>query len=182
MSQVATAEPKAERNLDGYGAPPIAWSRVRSRLDQGFTQAPKTGGPSRHTCWLTTVNADGSPHVMPLGVLWVDGAFYFNTGPATRKGQNLARDPRCTLAVATEPFDLVVEGDAVRVSDAATLQRIADAFARVGWQATVRDGALYAEYSAPAAGRPPWHVYVVRPATIYALGTDEPYGATRFRF
>lgn len=46
----------------------------------------------------------------------------------------------------------------------------------------MRDGAFYAEYSAPSAGPPPWYLYRVTPATVYALGTAEPYGATRFRF
>ena len=48
-------EPKSEQNLDGYGAPLIPWSKIRDRLDQGFTQEPEKGGPNRHTCWLTTV-------------------------------------------------------------------------------------------------------------------------------
>src|SRR5207253_9849304 len=78
-------EPLSERNLDGYDAPPIAWARVRERLDQGVTQPPGTGGPDRPPYWLATTNPDGSPHVMPLGVFWVDGAFYFNAGPGTRK-------------------------------------------------------------------------------------------------
>lgn len=179
---MARREPVAERNLDGYGVAPIAWAKVRDRLDQGFTQPPGTGGPRRHTFWLSTVNPDGSPHVMPLGVLWVDGVFYFNSGPRTRKSQNLARNPHCVLSVATEPFDLVIEGDAVKVTDETKLERIAEAYSRVGWSPTVRDGALYAEYSAPSAGPPPWYVYEVTPVTVYALGTAEPYGATRFRF
>ena len=175
-------EPLSERNLDGYDAPPIAWARVRERLDQGVTQPPGTGGPDRHTYWLATTNPDGSPHVMPLGVFWVDGAFYFNAGPGTRKARNLANDPRCVITVATHPFDLVVEGEAVKVIDDAELRRIADVFAAEGWESTVRDGALYAEFSAPSAGPPPWHVYEVTPTTVFALGTAEPYGATRFRF
>jgi len=84
--------------------------------------------------------------------------------------------------MATEPFDLVVEGEARQVTDDATLKRIADAYAKQGWNATVRNGALTAEYSAPSAGPPPWHVYRLTPATVYALGTAEPYGATRWRF
>ena len=175
-------EPLSERNLDGYDAPPIAWARVRERLDQGVTQPPGTGGPDRHTYWLATTNPDGSPHVMPLGVFWVDGAFYFNAGPGTRKARNLANDPRCVITVATHPFDLVVEGEAVKVTDDAELRRIADVFAAEGWESTVRGGALYAEFSAPSAGPPPWHVYEVTPTTVFALGTAEPYGATRFRF
>ncbi len=52
-------EPKAEQNLDGYGAPLIPWSKVRERLEQAVTQAPETGGPDRHTYWLATVHPDG---------------------------------------------------------------------------------------------------------------------------
>jgi hypothetical protein len=39
---------------------------------------------------------------------------------------------------------------------------------------------LTAEYSAPSAGPPPWHVYKIAPSTVFAFGTAEPYGATRF--
>jgi hypothetical protein len=119
---------------------------------------------------------------MPLGVLWIDGAFCFNSGANTRKAKNLARNPHCVLTVATHGFDLVLEGDAVKVTDDAKLNRIVEAYRAQGWQPTVRDGALYAEYSAPSAGLPPWDVYEVRPATVFALGTAHPYGATRWRF
>jgi nitroimidazol reductase NimA-like FMN-containing flavoprotein (pyridoxamine 5'-phosphate oxidase superfamily) len=179
---LASKRPTAERNLDGYGAPPIPWTRVRERLDQGVTQAPGTGGPGRHTSWLATTGPDGRPHVMPLGTVWIDGAFYFTSGAGTRKAKNLAENRHCVLAVATQEFDLVVEGEAVVVSDEARLQRVVDAYTTQGWQPTVRDGALYAEYSAPSAGPPPWQVYEVTPQTIFALGTAEPYGATRWRF
>jgi hypothetical protein len=179
---MAVKDPVAEQNLDGYGAPPIPWARVRERLDQGLTQAPETGGPARHTCWLATVRPDGRPHVVPLGVLWVDGKLYFNAGPGTRKARNLAQNPSCVITVATEPFDLVFEGEASKVTDEAKLRRIVEAYASEGWQATVRDGTLYAEYSAPSAGPPPWDVYEMGPATVFALGTAEPYGATRWRF
>ncbi|MGH9246916.1 MAG: pyridoxamine 5'-phosphate oxidase family protein [Acidimicrobiales bacterium] len=179
---MAATEPVAERNLDGYGAPLIPWTSVRERLDAGLTQAPGTGGPDRHTCWLATAHPDGRPHVMPVGMLWVDGAFYFSAGAGTRKAKNLADNPLCVITVATHPFDIVVEGEAVKVTDDAKLRRIADVYASGGWAPTVRDGALYAEFSAPAAGPPPWHVYEVTPATVFALGTAEPYGATRWRF
>jgi hypothetical protein len=175
-------EPASERNLDGYDAPLIPWAKVRERLEQGWTQAPGTGGPDRHTSWLATTNPDGSPHLVPLGVLWVGGALCFTSGPGARKAQNIARDPRCVITVATHPFDIVAEGEALEVTDDAELRRIADAYAAGGWAPTVRDGAFYAEYSAPSAGPPPWHVYEVTPKTVYAFGTAEPGGATRFRF
>jgi hypothetical protein len=42
--------------------------------------------------------------------------------------------------------------------------------------------ALTAEFSAPSAGPPPWHVYRLTPRTATALGTVGPGGAMRWRF
>jgi hypothetical protein len=173
-------EPASARNLDGYGTPAIEWSRVQQALNDQPTQAPGTGGPGRHTHWLTTTNPDGSPHVRPLGVITVDGVWYFTSGPGTRKSRNIARDPRCVVSVATHPFDLVVEGTAERVVDAGVLETVAQAYATQGWPAGVAGDGLTAEYSAPSAGPPPWHVFRVVACTVFALGTAEPYGATRF--
>jgi hypothetical protein len=52
------------------------------------------------TKWLSNINDDGSPHVTAVGALWVDGTFCFQTGRGTRKGRNVARDPRCSVAVS----------------------------------------------------------------------------------
>ena len=52
-----------------------------------------------HTHWLATTRPDGAPHVMPVGAVWLDGAFYFTAGPATRKAKNLAHNPRCAIAL-----------------------------------------------------------------------------------
>src|SRR3954470_14969776 len=71
-----------------YDLDTLAWAPIEARLDRGFTQAPGTGGPNRHTCWLATIDGDGSPHVTGIGALWTDGAFWFETGPTTRKGVN----------------------------------------------------------------------------------------------
>lgn len=168
------------KNLDGYGTPPIAWDRVSAVLDQQLSQAPGTGGPGRHTAWLTTINADGSPHVMPVGTMRHRGHYYFTSGPRTRKSRNLARDPRCVISIATQHFDLAVEGTASRVTDPDELRSVAAAFADDGWPATVDGDALTAEYSAPSAGPPPWYLYRVDPSTVFAFGTSEPYGATKF--
>jgi len=172
--------PSAQQNLDGYGIPAIDWSRVDAVIRSDILQAPDTGGPNRHTSWLATTNADGSPHVMPVGALWVEDAYYFTSGPGTRKSRNLGNDPRCVITIATHEFDLIIEGEAAKVTDQAELERVARAFGEGDWHPEVRDGAFFAEFSAPSAGPPPWDVYRVRPTTIYALGTAEPYGATRW--
>lgn len=169
---------------DLYDLPPLQWQRVQSRLDAGLPQAPGSGGPNRHTCWLSTINPDGSPHVTGLGALWVDATFWFETGERTRKARNLARDPRCVLSVATDDFDLVVEAAAHRVSDPATVARMAAQWNSAGWPAEVDETglALTAEFSAPSAGPPPWSVYRLSLRSVTALATAEPGGATRWRF
>jgi PPOX class probable F420-dependent enzyme len=174
----------AKNLADLYTLPLMDWTRIESRLDQGMSQAPGTGGPNRHTCWLATINPDGSPHVTAVGALWVDGTFWFETGERTRKGRNLARDPRCTLSLATEAFDLVVEGEATRVDDPPTVAAMATRWNDAGWPARVDDTgrALTAEFSAPSAGPPPWCVYRITIERATALETVEPGGATRWQF
>jgi hypothetical protein len=173
------------KNLaDLYGTPNLEWDRITTRLDAGFPQAPGTGGPNRHTCWLTTINADGSPHTNGVGALWLDGAFWFETGQTSRKGRNIARDPRCSLALSLEEYDLVVEGEATKVTERATVADLAQRWAAEGWPAEVDDSgtALTAPFSAPSAGPPPWHVYKLTPQRGTALLTVEPGGASRFTF
>jgi Pyridoxamine 5'-phosphate oxidase len=167
-----------------YGLPTLDWAGIEARLDRGIAQAPGAGGPDRHTCWLTTVNPDGSPHVTGIGAMWVDGAFWFETGEQTRKGKNIARDPRCVLSLATQDFDLIVEGTARQITDPPTVEAMAARWAAAGWPARVDDTgrALTAEFSAPSAGPPPWFVYRLTPRTATALATNEPGGATKWRF
>jgi PPOX class probable F420-dependent enzyme len=175
---------EATNLADLYGTPLLDWDRIEAHLARGLSQAPETGGPNRHTCWLATINRDGSPHVTGVGALWVDGALWFESGKGTRKGRNLARDPRCTLSVAAHEFDLVVNGEARIVTDASTVAAMAARWAAAGWPVGVDETgvALTAEFSAPSAGSPPWFVYRLTPHEATALLTVEPGGATRWRF
>ena len=124
------------KNLAGYDLPAINWEPVRDTLASDITQAPDSGGPNRHTAWLTTINPDGSPHPTPVGFVQLDGVWYFTSGPGTRKSRNIAADPRCVVSVATHPFDLVIEGSAARITDADELRSVADQYVRQGWPAT----------------------------------------------
>jgi hypothetical protein len=131
--------------------------------------------------WVTTVRADGRPHTTPLIAVWLDGALHITTGPEEQKARNIAGNPHCILMTGCntlhEGLDIVVEGDAVRVSDDATLQRIADAYeSKYGsdWHFDVRDGAFHHE-----AGEA-W-VFEVAPVTAYGFGKGA-YSHTRWRF
>jgi len=96
------------------GLPPVDWAAVAGKLAAGSAPAPDA--VNSRTTWLSTVNEDGSPHVTAVGALWLDGTFWFQTGAGTRKGRNVARDPRCSIAVSIRDADVVVEGDAARVT------------------------------------------------------------------
>jgi hypothetical protein len=174
-----TITPTETKNLDGYGGEPLAWERAQEGLKaEGLLQGP-SGDGHPHTHWLVTARADGKPHIMPVGAVWDGTVFYFTSGPGTQKSTNLAHDPRCSIAVAAKGLDIVVEGEARRVTDEAKLQEIAKAFD--DWGPTVKDGAFTHEFSAPSAGPPPWYVYEFTPKTVFGLATAEPYGATRWR-
>jgi hypothetical protein len=160
-----------QKNLDIYGDEPIPWSRALEQLDAG----------ARGTFWLATTRPDGRPHVAGVGALWVDGKIYFPTGARTRKGRNLAQNASCVISVSLEGLDLVIEGDAVKVTDEPTLRDLATRYAAQGWPTQVSDGALTAEYSAPSAGPPPWDLYVFTPKTAFGVASAEPTGATRWQ-
>lgn len=165
--------PKAQKNLDIYGDAPIPWSRALDQLaDVSATK----------TYWLATVSPDGRPHVAGVGALWIEAKFYFTSGPGTRKSRDLTGNPNCALSVTLPTLDLVVEGTASRVTDHATLQRIAERYAAQGWPASATEDALTAAYSAPSAGSPPWNLYVLSPITAFGVATAEPYGAMRWGF
>ncbi len=168
-----------------YDAQPIPWEGVRERLDAGFDLVPEGGGPGRHTTWLTTVNRDGSPHVNAVGAVWEGGSFWFVTGRSSRKGRNVARDPRCVVSLSLRELDLVLEGRAGLVTDAESVARLARRWSEdEGWPCEVDESgsALTAPYSAQSAGPPPWHVYRVEATSAHVVQTVEPYGATRWHF
>jgi hypothetical protein len=126
---------------------------------------PAPDAVNSRTTWLSTVNEDGSPHVTAVGALWLDGTFWFQTGAGTRKGRNVARDPRCSVAVPVRDADVVIEGDAAPVTEPGAVARIAKAWAGNGWPAEP-DGSgpgITAPFDAPSQGPPPWNVYRIEP-------------------
>src|SRR6478672_2705486 len=115
------------------GLPPVDWAAVAEKLDAGSAPAPDAA--NSRTTWLATVNEDGSPHVTAVGALWLDGAFWFQTGSGTRKARNVGHDARCSISLSVRDADVVVEGDASRVTDPAVVARVAKGWADTGWPA-----------------------------------------------
>jgi hypothetical protein len=164
------------------GLPPVSWAKVVEKLDAG--SPPDPGAHNARSTWLSTVNGDGSPHVTAVGALWLDGIFWFQTGSGTRKCRNVARDPRCSIALSISGADVVAEGEAARETDPATLARLVKAWAEEGWPAEVDETGtgITAPFNAPAQGPPPWNVYRIKPLSVTVALSNEPGGLTRFKF
>ena len=164
------------------GLPPVEWTVVARKLEERET--PAAEAPNSRTTWLATINEDGSPHVTAVGALWIDGAFWFQTGTGTRKHRNVVRNPRCSVALSVRDADVVVEGDAVRVTERDAVARAAQAWADQGWPAEPDSSGtgITAPFNAPSQGPPPWNVYRIDPRSATVVLSAEPGGLTRYRF
>ena len=71
-------------------------ARFDSRFSDSGRERHAVGGRPSGRCsgaelyWITTVRADGRPHVTPLIGVWFDGAMHFTTGLEEQKARNLA--------------------------------------------------------------------------------------------
>lgn len=81
-----------------------------------------------------------------------------------------------------DDIDIVVEGTARNVTDMMVLERMAKVYNGMGWPARAVAGSFTAPYSAPSGGRPPWDLYAITPTAAVGVATEEPHGATRWRF
>ncbi len=171
---MTNSEPIESTNLDGYGHAELPWSRAHDQL--------AAGGGAGIVQFLGTTGPDGRPHSAPVGAMWHEGQVYFTSGPGTRKSRNLAENPFCTLSMRLKGIDVVLEGEAARVTDTDTLTALANRYSDHGWPASVDGDAITAPYSAPAAGPAPWHLYRVTIHTAIGTASTEPHGATRWRF
>jgi Pyridoxamine 5'-phosphate oxidase len=131
--------------------------------------------------WITTVRPDGRPHVTPLIGLLHDGAMHFCTGLREQKARNLEHSPKVALTTGNNTWnkglDVVVEGNALRVSDQQALQELADAYeSKYGsvWRFELGDG-VFISSGGDAA------VFRIEPAKVMAFAKD-PHAQTTFRF
>ena len=122
------------------------------------------------TYFVSTVQADGQPHTMPVWGAWLDEGFCFITGKHSRKARNLEANPRCTVTVERNEETVVVEGTAAMHSDPDLLQRFK---------------AVYSpkyEWDMQGFEEPIW---VVKPHKVFAFiasGDDFAGTATRWIF
>ncbi|HZN81534.1 MAG TPA: pyridoxamine 5'-phosphate oxidase family protein [Mycobacterium sp.] len=166
---------------------------TKGKLDARFSQATEPVGwqkvsdalAAAELYWLTTVRKDGRPHVTPLIGAWVDDGFVFCTGPEEQKAQNLSASTAVAVTTGVNTWndglDVVVEGNAERVTGLDTLTRLADTIREKyddEWDFTPYDeGFGHTDDSGDS------HIaYVFRvPAAKVLAFAKSPHGQTRFR-
>jgi hypothetical protein len=128
-------QPYEVTNLDRYGSAPLPWTRPHDLLAKGAL------GPEVPV-FLGTAGAGGVPHAAGIGVAWLDGDLYLTSGPQTRKSRHLASRPACTISIRLEGIDLVLEGEAAKVTDRGILEQVAGLYRAGGWPAEIEGEAL----------------------------------------
>jgi general stress protein 26 len=144
-----------------YGASsssPTSWADTKDELEKA------------ELFWLTTVRANGRPHVTPLVVAWANDALHFTTGPEEQKSKNLRANPEVILTTGRndwqEGVDVVVEGEARLQTDQSELEDIAKAFLPKwdgDWKYSARDGKFYHPQGFEV------EVYSVKPRKVFAF-------------
>jgi hypothetical protein len=149
-------EPVADRPEmpDGYlGGAPLPW---RWAVDQLL---------DARNYWVTTINANGRPHVRPVWGIWHDDTFQFSTG--ARHAENIARDPRVTVNLDSGDDCVIVEGTGEATTDPATRLTFVDEYQE--------------KYEYPITLEFVDTLYVVRPSVVLGwLAYDIAPGATLF--
>jgi pyridoxamine 5'-phosphate oxidase-like protein len=134
--------------------------------------------------WISTVRADGRPHVTPIVAVWDEDAVWFSTGAGEQKFANLRANPHVVLTTGCDRWDqgldVVVEGEAVQVTGDAVLSRVARAFAAKWdgrWRFTAHEGAFRSPGGSGEA-----MVFSVMPVKVFAHAKGDPFGVTAHRF
>jgi general stress protein 26 len=159
---------------DRYGnseASAFSWSDTQRELEKA------------ELFWLTTVRADGRPHVTPLVAVWSNGALHFTTGDQEQKFANLRANAHVILTTGCndwrEGVDVVVEGDARQSANQAELEELASVFHAKWdgdtWGYEAREGKFF------HPGGFEVQLFSVRPRVVYAFAKGM-FAQTTHRF
>jgi hypothetical protein len=170
---MADLNPSAEID-DRYGSPgaeATPWSIAWEALEQA------------EIYWLSTVRHDGRPHITPVVAVCLDGLAYVSSGPGEQKVQNLAANAQCILMTGTNKMDssldVVLEGEAIRVIDDATLAAAAAAYNEKyeePFHFAAGDGVLN------GGGGGDSFLFRIEPAKAFCFGRGHDFSQTRYRF
>lgn len=155
--------------MPGYGvdadAERIEWSRAQTALQRA------------RTYWLASLQPEGRPHVAAVWCVWMDSALFFGTAGDSRKARNLQATPACAVSLEFGNLHIVVEGEAVQVTQPETLRRMAATYqAKYDWPLHVVGQGVYDD---EGNGGP---VFSVAATKIIGIANEAMESATRWRF
>jgi hypothetical protein len=154
--------------MPGYGLPHdkkglFPWKWAEDRLTKS------------HNYWVATGRPDGTPHLMIVWGLWIDGGFYFSTGSQSRKAKNLSARKECVIGTENADRAVILEGVASKATDIAFLGRLLKLYEKkyqFDMSAMEKDILSLKE-----------PIYLVRPTVVFALDEKKSLkSATRWKF
>jgi hypothetical protein len=101
--------PKADRpHIPQYGIPEteegmLPWNHVAERMLSAMNY------------WIATTDLQGRPHATPVWGVWLDETLYFDGGPHTRRGRNLAANPAVTVHLESGSDVVILQGEANQI-------------------------------------------------------------------
>jgi hypothetical protein len=170
---MSTKDPETtiDPRFSSEGATATPWSAAREQLREAMSYQ------------LTTIRIDGHPHQTTIAGIWLDEAFSFTTSEGEQKAHNLAAAKHVIVTAGNsgwDGMDVILEGEAVQVTDADRLGRLVDAYrAKYDdfFQFRLADG----RFVAPGAIGDNL-VYDVRPRKAFGFTKGETFSQTRWRF
>src|SRR3984885_4127242 len=86
---MSTPVTKLDERYSDPAATAIGWEETRTALE------------GAELFWISTVRADGRPHVTPVVAAWAEGAIWFTTGADEQKFVNLRAHPHVVLTTGS---------------------------------------------------------------------------------
>jgi hypothetical protein len=83
-----------------------------------------------HNYWIATSRQDGFPHLMLVWGIWWEDAFWFSTGPRTRKAKNIAAHPQCVIGTEQAEEAVILEGGVQEIKDRALWRALVPVYNR----------------------------------------------------
>jgi hypothetical protein len=81
-----------------------------------------------HNYWITTSRPGGHSHLMLIWGIWWQDAFWFSTGPRTRKAKNIFAEPYCVIGTEKADEAVILEGTAEEIKDRSIWKQIAQIY------------------------------------------------------
>ncbi|MGB2589893.1 MAG: pyridoxamine 5'-phosphate oxidase family protein [Candidatus Acidiferrum sp.] len=138
------------------------WSWALDRLEKS------------HNYWIATTRPDGRPHLMLVWGIWWEGAFWFSTGPNTRKAKNIAVHAHCAIGTDRADEAVILEGIPEEISDRSVWKHFASVYNK-----------KYGGDVEPMLASSGGNIYRVQPETVFAQdehAANFAESVTRWRF